>query len=123
MLEEDIRFPLFTRNVKGMELTEKGRLVLMHAKKIQQTIDCLSALSTQAPPIRIGLNISPDFIELFHLKKLLEQHRPNNEKRDGCPRARHRFPRTARWLSLDQNGAGQKTSGTFSANQSLGGFP
>lgn len=79
MLEEDVCFPLFTRNVKGMELTEKGRLVLMHAKKIQQAIDCLHALSKQAPPIRIGLNISPDFIELFHLKKLLEQHRPNNE--------------------------------------------
>lgn len=79
MLEEEIRSPLFTRNAKGMALTEKGRTVLTHARKIQQTVDCLNALSKQAPPIRIGLNISPDFIELFHLKKLLEQHRPNIE--------------------------------------------
>jgi DNA-binding transcriptional LysR family regulator len=79
MLEEEMRFPLFTRNAKGMELTEKGRLALSHARKIQQTVDCLDALAKQAPPIRIGVNISPDFIELFDLKKLLEQHRPNND--------------------------------------------
>ncbi len=79
MLEEEMSFALFTRKAKGMELTEKGRLVLIHARKIQQTLDSLSALARQAPPIRIGLNISPEFIELFQLKQLLEQQHPHNE--------------------------------------------
>lgn len=79
MLEEEMCFSLFTRRAKGMELTEKGRLVLIHAKKVQQTLDSLNALANQAPPIRIGLNISADFIELFQLKQLLEQQHPHNE--------------------------------------------
>jgi DNA-binding transcriptional LysR family regulator len=79
MLEEELCFPLFIRKAKGMELTEKGRLVLIHAKRIEQTVNDLNALSRQAPPMRIGLNISPDFIELFHLKKLLARHHPHKE--------------------------------------------
>lgn len=79
MLEAQIGYPLFTRSAKGMELTDKGQQVLTYAERIQNEVDALTALTKQASPIRIGLNISPDFIQLFQLKKLLEQHHPKNE--------------------------------------------
>lgn len=79
MLEEQMGFSLFTRTSRGMELTEKGQQVLAYAERIQRDVDYITALSGKTTPIRIGLNISPDFIELFQLKKLLEQHHPKNE--------------------------------------------
>lgn len=79
LLEEDLGFPLFARNAKGMALTENGSLVLRHAEEIHRNVDCLYALASRTPPIRIGLNISPDFIELFHLKSLLDERHPRNK--------------------------------------------
>ena len=79
LLEEDLGFSLFARNAKGMDLSENGRLVLRHAEEIHRNVDCLYALVRQTPPIRIGLNISPDFIELFRLKSLLDERHPKNK--------------------------------------------
>jgi DNA-binding transcriptional LysR family regulator len=79
LFEEDLGIALFLRNAKGMDLTEDGRLVLQHAEKIYRNIDCLYALAKQATTIRIGLNLSPDFIELSRFKSLLEQRHPNQK--------------------------------------------
>jgi DNA-binding transcriptional LysR family regulator len=76
MLEESLGHCLFTRTAKGMELTEKGEQVLEHARLIQQHVDSLTALSSQAEPIRVGLNVSPEFLQLSRLKKLVEDHYP-----------------------------------------------
>lgn len=79
MLEGHFGYPLFTRTPKGMELTDNGQQVLHYAERIQHEVDNLTALSRKSRPVRIGLNIAPEFVELFHLKKLLEQHHPDNE--------------------------------------------
>lgn len=74
MLEESVGHALFTRSAKGMELTEKGKLVLGYARRIHHDVECLRALSVQTEPIRVGLNVSPEFLELSLLKKLIESH-------------------------------------------------
>lgn len=76
MLEEQFGCPLFIRTPRGMELTEKGRQVLSVAERIEHEVNILAALARQAPPLRVGLNIGPEFIELRQLKQLLEHHRP-----------------------------------------------
>ncbi len=78
LLEESLGLPLFTRNAQGMALTEGGRLALRHAEEIERNVDGLYRLAKKTAPIRIGLNISPDFIELFRLKTLVEERHPRN---------------------------------------------
>lgn len=79
MLEEEIGQPLFARTPKGMELTVKGRQVLPLAERIEREMDALTALCCKVVPLRIGLNIGPEFIELRSLKELLERCRPGSD--------------------------------------------
>ncbi|SHO51883.1 LysR family transcriptional regulator [Desulfopila aestuarii] len=79
MLEEHFGQALFTRTPKGMILTEKGEQVRKYAERIQKDIDSLNGLARQKPPLRLGLNIAPDFLQLFQLKNMLEQYHPNRE--------------------------------------------
>jgi len=79
MLEEQFGCRLFTRSTRGMELTDKGKQILPVAKRIDQEMDNLTSLARQAPPLRVGFNIGPDFIELLQLKQLLEQHRADSK--------------------------------------------
>lgn len=79
MLEEQFGYSLFTRTVKGMELTDSGQQVLKIVERIQTDVDSLSALIRKSPAIRIGLNVAPRFVELFHLKELFEHHYPDSQ--------------------------------------------
>ena len=79
MLEEEFGFPLFTRTPKGMVLTGDGQRVLRHAEQIQHEVDGLSALARRAPAIRVGLNIAPDFLQLYQLQLLLVRHHPDSD--------------------------------------------
>ena len=79
LLEEYFGHPLFTRTAKGMVLTEKGHQVREYAERIQHDIERLNALAGKIPPLRLGLNISPDFSELFTLRNTLAQYFPNRE--------------------------------------------
>jgi len=79
MLEEEFGFPLFTRTPKGMMLTEDGRRVLHHAQRIQQEIFGLHSLARKSNSIRVGLNISPDFLEFYQLQQLLMRHHPEGK--------------------------------------------
>ena len=79
MPEEEFGFPLFTRSPRGMVLTGDGQRVLRHAEQIQQEVDGLSALARRAPAIRVGLNIAPDFLELYQLQQLLVRHHPDSD--------------------------------------------
>lgn len=76
MLEDELGFQLFTRSSRGMELTENGRQVLSHAERIQREVEDLVSLARQAPPLRIGLNLTPDFLQLARLQQLLVRQHP-----------------------------------------------
>lgn len=77
LLEESLGFPLFRRNAKGMDLTESGRLALRHAEEIAKNVACLENLA-RTGQLRIGINLSPEFLELSRLKDLLDQRRPGS---------------------------------------------
>lgn len=78
-LEELFGCRLFVRTPKGMDLTEKGRQVLPYAERIQREADNLAALARQAQPLRIGLNIVPEFIDMLQLKRLFERRHPDHD--------------------------------------------
>lgn len=78
LLEEELGLILFARNARGMDLTEEGKAVLGYAAEIARSVDGLRALASQRPPVRIGLNISAEFIELGRLKTRLEERQPGN---------------------------------------------
>ena len=71
MLEDHFGQQLFHRTPKGMQLTQLGRQVLVFAERIDKELAGLQTLARHAPPLRLGFNLSPDFLELHQLKALL----------------------------------------------------
>ncbi|MFH0781184.1 MAG: LysR family transcriptional regulator substrate-binding protein [Pseudomonadota bacterium] len=59
-----------------MELSAKGVEALRHAEEILVKIECLTALSKPSATIRIGVNISPQFLQLSQLTQLLQERFP-----------------------------------------------
>lgn len=76
LLEEEFGFALFHRRPRGMELSEKGVDVLRHAEEIIEKFESLAALSRPSATIRIGVNISPLFLQLSQLTQLLQERFP-----------------------------------------------
>lgn len=79
MLEEYFGQPLFTRTPKGMVVNELGRKVQEHAERLEKEVEALNILKKKRPPLRVGVNLSPGFIDLLQLKSDLEQFNINGE--------------------------------------------
>ena len=79
LLEEEFGFALFRRCPRGMALSAKGADALQIAEEILQKVECLNALAKPSAQMRIGVNISPDFLRLSQLTELLQVRYPSQK--------------------------------------------
>lgn len=81
LLEEEVGFPLFERQTRGMGLTPEGEALLPAARRAAR---CLEELKLQAASLRdeagsgltVGLNTDPVFLRMASLARLMRQAVP-----------------------------------------------
>lgn len=79
MLEEHFGFELFQRKPRGMEISKRGEEVLRYAIEILDKVENMTALSTNSSQIRIGVNLSPDFLQLSTLTRKLQRNHSDKQ--------------------------------------------
>jgi DNA-binding transcriptional LysR family regulator len=81
-LEDELGLMLFARNSRGMELNDKGRVLLTHAQEILKACDEMRHKAgmlgdTLVGDITLGINTEPAFLKVSAISRLLSHDNPD----------------------------------------------
>lgn len=80
-LEDELGLDLFTRNSRGMELNDKGRVLLTHAQEILKAADEMKRKAnmlgdTVIGDVTVGINTEPAFLRVSEISRLIALEYP-----------------------------------------------
>lgn len=81
-LESTLDLKLFNRSARGMELSDKGRLLYSHATKLLQGADNFISKAEElsghtSTKVKIGINTDGSFLRVSKLSRVLKSHFPH----------------------------------------------
>jgi len=80
-LEDELGVDLFIRNSRGMELNDKGRVLLTHAQEILKAADDMKRKAnmlgdTVIGDVTVGINTEPSFLRVSEVSRLIASEYP-----------------------------------------------